>query len=240
MEIIGEFLGKDQDKGIWEYFRDHWHSWFPHFVSRANFAKHCANLWAIKKSIQEYLSKKLNGYSDSIHLADGFPMPVCRITRAQSQCFKGEAGYGYCAAKDEIYYGFEGHIAINFTGVIRGDTFASANIDERDVLQDITQNLSGLLIGDKGFIRPFLKEELANQGLELQTPLRKNMTETRPASFLRQLLSTRRLVETVIGQLTQRFNIEKIRARDLWHLTNRFVRKLLSYTMAIFLNRCLD
>jgi len=167
-------------------------------------------------------------------------MPVCRITRAPtSECFKGEASYGYCAAKDEVYYGFEGHIIINLAGGISGYTFAPANIDERDVLQDMTQGLSGLLIGDKGFIRPSLKEELTEQGLDLQTPLRKNMTETRPASFVQQLLSARRLVETVIGQLTERFNIEKVRARDLWHLTNRFVRKLPAHTMAIFLNNCM-
>jgi hypothetical protein len=36
------------------------------------------------------------------------------------------------------------------------------------------------------------------------------------------LMKARRLVETVIGQLTERFHIEKVRARDTWHLTNRF------------------
>jgi hypothetical protein len=240
MEIVGEFLGKDQDKGIWQYFRNHWHPWFPHLGSRANFAKHCANLWAVKQRILGHLSTKLNGYSDSIHLVDGFPMPVCRITRApKSECFKGEASYGYCAAKDEFYYGFEGHIIINLAGVISGYTFAPANIDERDVLQDMTQGLRGLLIGDKGFIKPALKKELAAQGIDLQTPLRKNMIDTRPASFVQQLMSVRRLVETVIGQLADRFNIEKVLARDLWHLTNRFVRKLLAHTVAVILNGCL-
>jgi hypothetical protein len=40
------------------------------------------------------------------------------------------------------------------------------------------------LIGDKGFIKPFLKQELAEHEIDLQTPLRKNMTDTRPNSFL--------------------------------------------------------
>ena len=48
---------------------------------------------------------------DSIHLVDGFPMPACKYARASgSRCFKGEAGFSYCAAKDEKYYGFEGHV----------------------------------------------------------------------------------------------------------------------------------
>ncbi len=62
------------------------------------------------------------------------------------------------------------------------------------------------------------------------------MIDNRPASFIQQLLSVRRLVETVIGQVTEHFNIEKVRARDLWQLTNRFVRKLLAHTMAVFFN----
>jgi len=86
---------------------------------------------------------------------------------------------------------------------------------------------------------PFLKQELSEHEIDLQTPLRKNMVDTRPKSFVRQLMSARRLVETVIGQLADRFNIEKVRARDLWHLTNRFVRKLLAHTVAVFLNYCL-
>jgi len=50
-------------------------------------------------------------------------MPVCKITRAtKSKCFQGEAGYSYCAAKDEKYYGFEGHIVISFDADIINHT----------------------------------------------------------------------------------------------------------------------
>lgn len=131
-----------------------------------------------------HLTIKLNGYNDPIHLVDGFPMPVCRITRApKSKSFKGDAGYGYCAAKDEFYYGFEGHIIINFAGVISGYTFASANSDERDVLQDMTQGLRGLLIGDKGYIRPSLEEELAAQGVDFTDPVTEKHDRHSPGLF---------------------------------------------------------
>jgi hypothetical protein len=237
MEIVGEFLGKDRDKRIWRYFRNHWHPWFPQLGSRANFAKQCANLWVIKQRIQEHLAVELGGYHDLIHIVDGFPMPVCLLIRApHSTCFKGHAEVGYCATKEAYYYGFEGHLMISLDGVISGYTFAPANVDERDVLQEMTCHIQGLLIGDKGFIRPVLKAELAKHGIDLQTPLRKNMTDTRSASWVQVLMSARRRIETVISQLAERFNIEKVQARDLWHLTNRFVRKLLAHTLAVFLN----
>jgi hypothetical protein len=238
MEIVGEFMGKDQDKGIWRYFRNHWHDWFPHLGSRANFAKQSANLWDLKRRIQDHIAWQIGALEDSIHLVDGFPMPVCKYARASgTRCFKGEAGFSYCAAKDEKYYGFEGHVLISFEGIICGYTFTAANVDERDVLPEIVTGLQGLLIADKGYIRPNLKQELEQQGIDLQTPLRKNMQDLRSKAFVSQLMSSRRLVETVIGQLAERFHIEKVRARDTWHLANRFIRKLLAHTMGCFLGR---
>lgn len=50
-------------------------------------------------------------------------------------------------------------------------------------------------------------------------------------------MKTRRLIETVIGQLSDQFHIEKVRARDLWHLTSRVARKVLAHTVGVFLNR---
>ena len=238
MEIVGEFMGKDHDKGIWRYFHNHWHGWFPNLGSRANFAKQSANLWALKRRIQDHIAWQIGAMEDSIHLVDGFPMPVCKYARASgSRCFKGEAGFSYCAAKDEKYYGFEGHVLVSFEGIICGYALTAANVDERDVLPEMAAGLHGLLIGDKGYIRPGLKQELGQQGIDLQTPLRKNMPDLRPKAFVSQLMSSRRLVETVIGQLTERFHIEKVRARDTWHLANRFIRKLLAHTMGCFLGK---
>lgn len=238
MEIVGEFMGKDQDKGIWRYFHNHWHHWFPCLGSRSNFAKQSANLWDLKRRIQDHIAWEIGAMDDSIHLVDGFPMPICKYARASgSRCFKGEAGFSYCAAKDEKYYGFEGHVLVSFDGVICGYALAAANIDERDVLPEMVTGLQGGLIGDKGYIRPDLKQQLAQQGIDLQTSLRKNMEDTRSKAFVAQLMSRRRLVETVIGQLTERFHIEKVRARNTWHLANRFIRKILAHTMGCFLGK---
>lgn len=55
MEIVGEFMGKDQDKSMWQYFQSHWKPWFPNLGSRSNFAKQCANLWKIKEQIARRL-----------------------------------------------------------------------------------------------------------------------------------------------------------------------------------------
>ena len=124
--------------------------------------------------------------------------------------------------------------------MITAATVTQANIDERESLWDLVEGIQGMIIADKGLIGAEYQEELHQYtGIRLQTALRANMTETRSPSFISWLKSTRRLVETVIGQLTERFNIEKVRARKLWYLSNRIARKLLSHTICVTINKML-
>ena len=95
----------------------------------------------------------------------------------------------------------------------------------------------GYSLALRGFIRPILKQDLAQIGINLQTPLIKNMKDERPKSFVKLLNRRRRLVLTVIGHYTSRFEIEKTKARDLCHLTNRMTRKILAHTALVFLNK---
>ena len=157
MEIVGEFLGKDCDKAIWEYFKGHWLHFFPKIPDRTNFVRQAANLHMIKYLLQRNLADSLKAFNDTLHIVDGLPMPICKFARAYfSQVFKGAAAYGYCATKKEHYYGFRGHIVISSMGVITAATFTAANIDERDVCPELVEKIRGLLLGDKGFMRPEL------------------------------------------------------------------------------------
>mgnify|MGYP002084285382 FL=1 len=238
MEIVAEFLGIDTDKGAWKYFCNHWRDWFPKLGSRANFAKHGANLWHLKQQMHKGLAKQLGAFSDVLHMADGFPMPICHFKRAYfSRIFRGEAAYSYCASKDERYYGFKGNVIINSEGVITDITTTSANIDERDSLWDVIKEIEGMIIADNGLIGKDYHELRQHTGIDLQTAVRSNMQEPRGEKFVKWLISTRRLVETVIGQLTERFNIEKVRAHKIWYFTNRIARKILAHTVCVFVNK---
>jgi Transposase DDE domain len=238
MEIVGEYLGMDADKAIWQYFCRHWAAWFPTLTSRSSFVRQAANLWCYKPLLQQRLAEDLGAYSDPVHLIDGIPIPLCCFTRAcRCASFKGQANYGYCAAKDEVYYGFHGHLLISDSGVITGFSLTPANGSEREALWDVISPINGLLIGDKGYICQELSKDLKQHDISLQTAFRSNMKDPRSPETVRFLQRIRRLVETVIGQLSERFNIEKVRARDMWHLTSRINRKLLAHTVCYWLNR---
>jgi len=235
MEVIGEFLRLDGDKEIHSYFKYHWFHYFPRMGDRSAFVRQSANLWNVKQLLQKELANQLLAFQDNFHIVDGFPMPICNFRRAYfSKIFKGIAGYGHCASKNQTYYGFKGHLLISLNGVITDFALTPANTDERDAALDFSETINGVLIGDKGYIGR--KDDFKNSNIDLETPLRSNMKDNRPTWAIKMLNDARRLIETVIGQLTERFNIEKIRARDMWHLTSRIWRKLLAHTICIFVN----
>jgi hypothetical protein len=232
MEVVGEFIGLKQDKKIWLFFKQHYKPWFPELRSRSNFVKQAANLLPIKNLILQELFKKPQ--HSQLHIVDGVPMPIIHLARAsREKQFKGEAYYGYCASKKEHYYGFLGHVLIDGEGMLSGFTLTPANGSEREALISMSEQLhGGMVLGDRGFIGVFVKQSLKDRGLDLQTNLRANMVETRPKKFLKWLTATRRLVETVIGQLTERFAINAIRVKDFLHLQSRIARKLLSHSIS--------
>ncbi|MBM0740482.1 IS982 family transposase [Phormidium sp. CLA17] len=238
MEIVAEYQGIDADQAIWHYFRRHWLGLFPRLSSRSAFVRQAANLWQYKELLQQRFAIQLGAFADAVHLIDGIPIPLCGFSRApRCRSFKGEAAYGYCAAKKQTYYGFHGHLLLSSTGVITGFSLTPANGSEREALWDIVSTVRGLLIGDKGYLSGQLEHQLQAVGIQLETALRSNMPDERDPAWVKLLMRVRRLIETVIGQLVERFSIEKVRARDLWHLTSRLNRKLLAHTVCRWLNR---
>jgi hypothetical protein len=62
------------------------------------------------------------------------------------------------------------------------------------------------------------------------------MTETLSFQLRRASRRLRKRIETVGSQLTQRFEIDRIRVRDLWHFQHRLIRKILAHTVGVFFN----
>jgi hypothetical protein len=110
MEIVGEIQGFGSDKAIYEYFKNHWFSWFPNLGCRTTFPRQCANICRVKKQIRDHFLYKTHVAND-LFLFDGLPIPTCNPKRVRwKNPFYDEASFGYCAAKDKKYFGFKGHL----------------------------------------------------------------------------------------------------------------------------------
>lgn len=241
MEIVGEFLSYDTDKAIWTYFKTHWLSLFPKLTSRSSFAKQASNLWHVKQLLQGKLNEE-SSMNAQCFIVDGFPMPTAHFKRAnKSKNFKGEAGYGFCASKSETYYGFKGHLLVDDAGNIANFTLTEASGSEREAVWELVLNKKHkFLLGDKGYLSASFKGDLdSEQAIKLETPVRHNMVDHLDRTERIFLNKTRRLVETVIGQLTGRFNMNKVWARKMWTLSGRLSRKILAHGLGMLANTLL-
>lgn len=238
LEICGEYLGFDKDEAIFDYFVAHYQEWFPHLKERTSFVRQAANLCQVKAMIQQRLTLISGQADDAVQTIDTMPLPVCVYTRSRrDRCFKPDADYGYCAAKQLHYYGFKMGLRISRAGMIVHYALLPARPHDLQLLNDLIAGYQGVLLADKGFIDDFRQHELAKKkGVELITPPRKNMKARLPAPIRRFSKRRRKLIETVGSHLTERYQIADTRAHDLWHYQHRLIRKVLSHTICVFLN----
>lgn len=238
LEICGEYFGFDQDETIYDYFRGHYAHFFPQLRERTLFARQAANLWQVKAMIQQRLTIVSEQAADPIQLIDTMPLPVCVYTRSKrDHCFKPDADYGYCAAKDLHYYGFKMGLRLSRIGMVIHYALLPARPHDSQLLDDLLAGFQGVAIADKGFIDAVRQKELAaKRAIELITPPRKNMQAQLPVHLRRTCQRWRKRIETVGSHLTERFHLHSIRAHDLWHYQNRLIRKVLAHTVCVFIN----
>jgi hypothetical protein len=235
MEVVGEYLGIDTDRGLYAYFRRHYGAWFPGLrrLHRTTFARQAANLWAVKERLWQRVVERVPHEPD-FALVDSFPLPVCQFARAhRCRRFRGEAAYGKDTLVRQTFYGFRVHVRLCWPGVIARVVLAPANVSELAAVPSLAEGTTGLLLGDRNYHAPRLTDELAGRGVRLVAPFRWASRDPDPERA--PLLSRFRYrIDTAFGQLVDRYRAKRVWARDSWHLWSRLLRKLLSHTLAAY------
>jgi len=238
IEIVGEFLGIDTDKAIHLFFRRHYGEWFPTLgeVHRTTFVRQAANLWKIKEELWQELLL-LAPHDPTFALVDSMPLPACLFARAyRCERFRGEAAFGKDTLLKQTFYGFRVHMRVCWPGVITRISVAPANAHELGVLPELLERSRGVAVGDRNYCSPERREELArSMGVTLLAPYRNKKRDPNPqrSAYLSRL---RYRIDTIFSQLTERYRIKRVWAKDLWHLAGRLLRKVLSHTIAFLLN----
>ena len=233
METVGEYLGMDQDKAIFTYFRRHFGHFFPALrrLHRTTFARQAANLWRVKERLWQHLSRHLE-VDRAVSLIDSFPVPVCRFARApRCRRLRELSAYGYDELAHQTFFGLRAHLRVCWPGVIVGLHLSAANVHELPVAERLLERAQGWVLGDRNYWSPALSEKLAGQGLCLLAPYRSARREKKRWPLW--LVQKRRRIETVIGQLTERFHAKRVWARDRWHFFSRWLRKVLAHTLFV-------
>jgi hypothetical protein len=237
IELVGEFLGFDQDAQLFWYFRRHHADAFPNLrrIHRTTFLRQAANLWAVKQRLQQHLASLLTA-GDPLWHVDSMPVHACQFARAPyCQRFAGAAAFGKDHVIRQTFYGFRLHLRTSRDGIIEAAMLAPANAADTALVWDLEPPAGSVGIGDRNYWSPSLTEDLAQGGIRLLAPYKNKKHDPQPERS-RVLRGLHWLIETVNGQLAGRFQAKRTWAKDLWHLCSRLLRKILSHTVAAWVN----
>ena len=177
-----------------------------------------------------FLKKCLMGGCTGISFVDSTALRVCRNQRIHlHKVFKGLAQRGQCSMG--WFYGFKLHLVCNERGELLSFMLTPGNVDDRDPLRDSSflENISGKLVGDKGYISKGLFEKLFIDGIQLLTKLRSNMKGALMTVADKILVRKRAIIESVNDELKNMAQIEHSRHRSVANFTVNLIAGLSAY-----------
>ena len=143
------------------------------------------------------------------------------------------AAYGRDEVARQTFYGLRTHVRVEWPGVIVACELAPGHVADAAMADEVSLSASGTLLGDRASWSPTTRERLAERGLTLLAPFRLKSRD--PAPWPWSLTQIRRRTETVFGQMVGRLHAKAVWARDVWHLTSRWYRRLCAHTLGVVL-----
>ena len=141
--------------------------------------------------------------------------------------------------EEQTIFGYKLHLLVTASGVIVDFELASASATDLSVGYELlSEHQNKQVIGDKAYISTQVKDQLAQVNrIDLMTVPRRNQKQQISRETKRWINEIRQMVETVNGQLSEQFHIEKNHAHSFWGLCTRLYSKLTAHTLCLYLNR---
>jgi hypothetical protein len=125
----------------------------------------------------------------------------------------GLAAFGRDEGAKQTFYGLRSHLRICWPGVICDARLVPANLHDLAMAEKLLAGVQDWALGDRAYWSPTRAGLLAEQGVWLLAPPSRSARLPMP-HLPDQLVQARRRVETVIGQLVERYQAKRVWARD--------------------------
>jgi hypothetical protein len=243
MSLIGECRGWHMETELLSCWKEYRHL-FPHIPSQSRFNRRRRNLMRAVNLIRQIILRGLDLSQDRQCILDSLPIPVVlfHLVPGSTGDWKAhDATYGKAVTKKQTFFGYRLHLLIAMNGLILDFELSSANRTDLEVGFELLSEHTDLeVLGDKAYISASKAAELWEQNrIRVRTIPRSNQKEQASTTFKYLHNAIRQLIETVNGQLSGQFAIEKNYAHTFWGLCARLYSKLTAHTLCIYINRLL-
>jgi hypothetical protein len=242
LAVMQVLLGYANETGWLRYAGAHLGHLFPYLPGQAGYNKRLRKSVVQLQAMIRTLAEDTDGWADDTWLIDSTPIECGRSrTTTQRSNLAGWASYGRCPSHSRWFWGLRLHLVCTPTGLPVTFALASPKTDERDVAIDMFEAEPGLLAGrhgqtiiaDKGYASAEFERRLADHGIELVRPARKDERPRRGAPQLRKL---RQIIESVNNTLKAQLSLEGHGGHSAQGVTARILQRLLALTAAIWHN----
>ena len=202
---------------------EHMRSEFPTLVSYTRFVE---LIPSALPAMCLYLRVRF-GQKTGVAFIDSTPLSVCHNRRiGRHRVFAEVARRG--KSSKGWFYGFKLHLIVNDQGELLALQLTPGNTDDHKPVPQMTKKLWGKLVGDRGYLSQVLFEQLFAQGLQLITPIRKNMQNRLIVLEDKLLTRKRSVIGTIVDQHKNISQIEHTRHRS----TTNFIVNLIAGLIA--------
>lgn len=241
--LIGECKGWDMESELLSNMQAYRHL-FPILPEQSRFNRRRRNLMFVMNWMRRLLLSQMELAQDEQCIIDSLPIPVVQFHLVPSSTGDWpayEATFGKVPTKKETIFGYKLHMLVTLNGLILDFELAPAHATDLDVgFELLTEHTDLDVIGDKGYISAEKAAQLWRYNrIRLQTLPRRNQKRQLPEAVRRLFNRVRQIIETVNGQLTEQFHIERNHAHSFWGLCARLYTKLTAHTLCIYINRLL-
>ena len=208
-----------------EYVERHLRPYFPALVSYSRFVELMPRVLV---PLCGYLHTR-KGRCTGITFVDSTTLAVCHTRRiSRHKVFEGYATRGKSSMG--WFFGCKLHLMINDQGELLACRVTTGEVQDREPVAAMAEELWGHLYGDRGYISKALHDALLTQGVKLITLMRRNMKPRLMRLWDRVMLRKRFLIETVNDQLKNISQIEHSRHRSVTGFMVNLVAGLIAYT----------
>jgi hypothetical protein len=207
-------------------------SYFNDAPCYAQFASAMRKISYLLDHVMSFFAQFNEAMDEKISIIDSTSLPITKYPFKYIKWANNTSSLS--KSLDEWYQGYKLHLVINTKMEIIGQHITTASVHDVKMLDSdkIIKGIKGDLIGDKGYISEPKKQKLATNDINLITPLRENMDQSKNI-YTSEHKRIRKLIETANGKLKDHFCLLYRFARNIDGFFSWVKSTVLAYSFSI-------